>query len=475
MVSLHLEDAATTNGETIGDGIIHLSIPNAKLMHRFYEPLQLLAILNADRGSGEVDLPADPQSREARMIWRRFLDDMSWLCDNKHGGETVSAVAAQSLSEGTKFWLASRYERSFDHLKWVLTKLKAIGGSTDEAALGIGLAIAEKSILFSKDKVKNYLKFLKVAYSKARDELATRIETQPIDLSKLNTVRSSRTVDGAATDIYAEDLFIEIESLICIKGDHLSSCHAAHQFKQRKKLMHLLRLHGSAEDRSPWSSVWHFIGRLGSWFGKCQQLALAIYQFPQLLDGATCEFLALPKEVKLPIDHSKADLSSALKRMLPAGEQQVVVSLYEQLSGIRLFDIPGVFRENITKDGLTGRVHAEVFLLEHFYLHKFQFLMREKYVGCSKPSCYCCSLYMRYHPWNVVMRPAHNNVFVKWVPPLISRLEEEPVRKHNLDIMNSMNAYIRRDTREEIDQRLPRRERGPDSTTGIDSYAVHTQ
>jgi hypothetical protein len=58
-------------------------------------------------------------------------------------------VAAQSLSDINKFWLASRFERSFDHLKWVLTELKAIDGSTDEEVLMIGMAIAKKSILFS--------------------------------------------------------------------------------------------------------------------------------------------------------------------------------------------------------------------------------------------------------------------------------------------------------------------------------------
>ena len=161
---------------------MHLSIPNAKLMHRFYEPLQLLAILNVDRGPGEVDLPADQRSGEARMAMRRFLDDLSWLCDNKHGGETVSAVAAQSSSEGNIFWLVSRYEQSFDHLKWVLTELKAVPGSTDEEVFVIGMAIAEKSILFSKNKVKNYLRSLKLAYHKARDETAKRTDTYPVDL-----------------------------------------------------------------------------------------------------------------------------------------------------------------------------------------------------------------------------------------------------------------------------------------------------
>ena len=184
MVSLHLENEAEMKSPITNDRIVQLAIPNAKLMNRFYEPLQLLAILNADRGSGEVDLPADPQSREFRMILRRFLDDLSWLCDNKHGGETVSAVAAQCLSEGTKFWLASRYEASFDHLRWVLTMLEAVSAGADETVLDNGLAIAEESILFSKDKIKNYLRFLKIAYRKAKDELERKSLTPSFDLSR---------------------------------------------------------------------------------------------------------------------------------------------------------------------------------------------------------------------------------------------------------------------------------------------------
>jgi hypothetical protein len=58
--------------------------------------------------------------------------------------------------------------------------LKAV--TDGEAVSMIGLAIAEKSILFSKDKIKNYLRFLNSAYKKARAELANRIETQSIDL-----------------------------------------------------------------------------------------------------------------------------------------------------------------------------------------------------------------------------------------------------------------------------------------------------
>ena len=60
VVSVQLEDTAGMRGDTTTGRVTHLSIPNAKLMHPFYEPLQLLLISNADRGSEEVDSPADP-------------------------------------------------------------------------------------------------------------------------------------------------------------------------------------------------------------------------------------------------------------------------------------------------------------------------------------------------------------------------------------------------------------------------------
>ena len=142
---------------------------NAKLLNRFYEPLHLLCMLNADRGPGEVDLPSDPQSRDFRMTWRRFLDDLSWLCDNRHGGETVSAVAGQDLPEGVQFWLVSKHEASFHHLEWVLTELKIARDQASEGVTAVALRIAVESILFSKDKVKNYRKFLKLALSRAKE------------------------------------------------------------------------------------------------------------------------------------------------------------------------------------------------------------------------------------------------------------------------------------------------------------------
>lgn len=230
-----------------------------------------------------------------------------------------------------------------------------------------------------------------------------------------------------------------------------------------------LRSNSLQDTRSPWVSIWHFVGRLGCWFAKCENLVLTARQFPRLFENARCKFLALPKDRNLPVCKSEVDLASALKRMLPANQRNNVSKLYEQMANMRLFNIADAFSENFTDNNLKGRVHAEVFLLEHFYFSKLRPWGREKYIGCSKRSCYCCSLYFRFHPGNFVLRPAHNTVHVGWIPPLMAQLNEPTERKHNLDIMNQMNAYMRRDIMEEIEERMPRREKAPDSTSGIDT------
>ena len=156
-------------------------------------------------------------------------------------------------------------------------------------------------------------------------------------------------------------------------------------------------------------------------------------------------------------------------------QQDRATEIYNRLTELRDFDIEDAFVGNYSNDKTKTIVHAEVFLMEHFYFNDLHFVGRERYIGCSKRSCYCCSLYTRYHPGNFVMQPAHNNAYVTWCPPLLSRLDEERERKHNLNIMNQMNAHIRRDVMQEIESRALRREKGPDSTTGLEAESLQHQ
>ena len=193
-------------------------------------------------------------------------------------------------------------------------------------------------------------------------------------------------------DLRLESLCRVLNKLCYLNNDPLVLCQAAKRFNKWRTLDRLLRSNSSQETRSPWASMRHYVGRLGCWFGKCENLVLTACQFPQILENAGCEFIALPKDMKLPINDSQADLASAMKRMLPANQKDLVQQLYDHMAGMRLFDIPLSFSDNFTDESFMGRVHAEVLLLEHFYFRNFRFWAREKYAGCSKPSCYCCNL-----------------------------------------------------------------------------------
>ncbi|KAK0263116.1 hypothetical protein LTR35_017615 [Friedmanniomyces endolithicus] len=415
--------------------------PTERLLHRFYEPLVLLRILNAGRGAGEVELPPDTRSQTFDLRWRSFLDDLAWLADDMHGGPSVSAVAAQSLPRGNIFWLVTRSARSVEHLQRILAELKSVPDRPTPEIISVAEQLAKESITFSKDKIKHYARLLSINIRKARSTLQTE--------------------DGY------EALLQGLGGLDNHYETHFELCDAARRFPHHGMLSRLIQSNSSIDTNSPWSTVRHYVGRLACWFNKCHRLVLTARQYPQLLENATVQFLALPTPSRLPCSDAKTNLESALRRMLPADQHHRLTAIYDGLKLLRTFFIEDAFAENLSDDKLKTAVHAEVFLMEHFYFNNFAFVGHERYIGCSKPSCYCCSLYTRYHPGNYLLRPAHNNAYVTWCPPLLSRLDQQKERKHNLDIMNQMNAYIRRDVMLEIEWRVLRRERNSDSTTGL--------
>jgi hypothetical protein len=124
----------------------------------------------------------------------------------------------------------------------------------------------------------------------------------------------------------------------------------------------------------------------------------------------------------------------------------------------------------------TLRVHAELIVLDQFYRGKYEFFQGDKYIGCSKPACYCCFHYIQAHPGNFVPPASHNKLYLNWRPPDIvvpegSSIEMEEKQQRN--IMIEMLKKIRRDVLDQIDTK-----RGPggmaphDSTTGISVSVV---
>ena len=83
---------------------------------------------------------------------------------------------------------------------------------------------------------------------------------------------------------------------------------------------------------------------------------------------------------------------------------------------------------------LKPAVHAEVYLVELFCRSEKQLLEKDDFVGCSKPACFCCHLYIEkvvnpLRKRSFKVRQAHDKVY-RWLFPELHLLETLPNMSH---------------------------------------------
>jgi OTT_1508-like deaminase len=221
--------------------------------------------------------------------------------------------------------------------------------------------------------------------------------------------------------------------------------------------------------------VRHYIGRLGSHMKAARTLVAAAMKFPTFFDGFEIECLPSPKPAERPPPMDDlTTLDGIAVRMLPKDDKDVLFYQKELQDMDSKFQIYQRLVEEYEKSTFLPRVHAELILLEHFYMHKYDFVDGDKYISCSKPACYCCYHYICAHPGNFVRPASHNKVYLNWRPPdVIDDDAGGSAANHQRDIMNDMLKMIRKDVLAQIKDQRGRRHRAQhDSTTGITVTAL---
>jgi hypothetical protein len=214
----------------------------------------------------------------------------------------------------------------------------------------------------------------------------------------------------------------------------------------------------------------HYIGRLGSHVKAAKTLVAAAMRFPAFFDDFEIEFLPSSKPAESPPRMDElTTLDGIIVRMLK-NENTCKVPFYQD--ALNAMDtklhIYQRLRNEYENPTFLPRVHAELILLEHFYKHGYDFVDEDKYIGCSKPACYCCYHYICTHPGNFVRPASHNKTYLAWRPPdVVDDDAEGSTMKHRRDIMNKMVEKVRTDVLEQIEKQSGRRHTHPDSTTGI--------
>ena len=200
----------------------------------------------------------------------------------------------------------------------------------------------------------------------------------------------------------------------------------------------------------------------------------AASRFPELFATVEVQYLSSPKPAPKPQLDELTRLDRIAVRMLPENDkrspdiQDALQSMDEK------FAIFKNLKNKYEDDNFRPRVHAELILLEHFYVHGYQFVNGDRYIGCSKPACYCCYLYICAHPGEFVKPPSHSKNYPNWSPPEIDPIGSVDPAKHRTDILNRMYNEICEDVLRQIQEQRPQRVAHPDSTTDDGDYPDST-
>ncbi|OCT52304.1 hypothetical protein CLCR_08353 [Cladophialophora carrionii] len=432
---------------------------NEKLLRRFYEPLVLLGALDPTRGAHRPDLTSDLGLDKQSKWWRNFLDQLAFLCDFEKGGDTVTAIAVQKRVDHPVFWLASNSksrDKARDHVCWILGRLN------DMHSVDIWDDEREREILFgcidfSRARVKTYIVWLMRALKQAKESM-----------------QESRTPEDTL-------LMAEFEHLEMLKSDPHQLCAHAHSLRKHRFMEVLSQRHTVHSQRGIWSDIRHLVGRLGLWHKAIRILVSGTKMFPQYIEGAEVMVVAPHGSAALPYFDDSTDMAKIILRMVPSDPPSLAEELSAALAEVdAIAGIWDKFREDYKN--IRPRPHAELLVLEHFHSENLDFVADEKYIGCSKPSCYCCNLYMQCHPGGFIPRACHGNLWINWAPPIplpsiqlgAGRSRVRPQQHHTFGLLQKMLVRIRLDLQDQILSRRPRRARLPDSTTGMSSVPFDT-
>ncbi|KAK8251957.1 hypothetical protein IWZ00DRAFT_488409 [Phyllosticta capitalensis] len=425
------------------------------LLSQFYEPLVLLHALGQTRGERV------PESRDARLanlsddqLRQLFLNHLAYSCDYDKGGETVTAVALEDRPQGPRYWLSANEgprEKVKLFVEALLQTLRELARNPDDITEEDLESVARECISFARHRIKNYWPLLVTQRRRC-----------------LKTLSKNNFLDGHELHLWLER--------IAFDGNVFRICKWAHEARKAPQ-MKVLRtwahqdqfLSDDSVHASPFQLTRHYIGRLGYHFQVAATFLAAAQRLPQLFEGfEVCCLKAAPSFHNPPLVDTKTNLDSIIFRMFPSGATEDVRRYQSNLAIMdRKFGLSSRFLVSCQDENFRPRVHCELALLEHFYANNLESFERDKFIGCSKPACYCCALYLQNHPGGFAKPASHQKIYLNWCPPDSVFKDPENSRTHQHDILNKMISLLRTEALRQISDCSGPTRWHPDSTTGI--------
>ncbi|KAF2118104.1 hypothetical protein BDV96DRAFT_620140, partial [Lophiotrema nucula] len=431
--------------------------PHERQLSRFYEPLVLLYTLGRTRGEHTHSVPFD-EADTARLshkdLRRKFLNDLAYMCDYDKGGDTVTAIGLESTPQGHIFWVASNKcpkTKIVPFLESLLIRMRQVSAAADISVPDQVEGLAAKCINFATPRIKKYKSHLSPLLRRCVSHLA---KPEHVDDAVYGLAEWLRAWEDERSPV---DL-----------------CRFAYQGRKSDFMRSLARLGTEPSYKTNKDAIhhafWlarHYIGRLGHHFRAATALLSCAPRLSDLLHNFEVRSIPIPPRSEIPPADGKTRLDSVIVRMLPANSPDLDRYQQKLAEMDAKYQFSYRFLDNYRMPSVKPRVHAEIQVLEHFFVGNLQFADGDPFIACSKPACFCCLLYFRSHPGHFEEPVSHHKIYLNWRPPDLNPQGDTIGENHQRDILNVMTQAVRKEALRQIHEKTPPQSWHPDSLTGI--------
>lgn len=235
----------------------------------------------------------------------------------------------------------------------------------------------------------------------------------------------------------------------------------AYEFRSEPERILLSNVISTNPDIEAWRMIRHYVGRLGSW-AKAANFILQVANRAWYLQRSNrVEIVKSMRPLERAVPEVPITYKDVLKHhSLVYDSERLLQSINNNRS-----ELAQILDEEAIAPIFGMQVHAEITMIEHFHANGLVFAGQDRYIGCSKPSCYCCNLYMRHPIFQMEPRSSHLNIWKKWSPPL--HPEENDIRTHVVEIINYMTESLQHEVEQNIVRGASHGRRKLDSLTDL--------
>ncbi|KAF0644504.1 hypothetical protein FPSE5266_00887 [Fusarium pseudograminearum] len=389
-----------------------------KILSRLFENLALFHILKRVDGPHAVTTHVPATLQDTR---RRFLKNLSYICDYRKGGDTTTSMALEDKQKSVVFWVAANStpnDKAIAFLTEVLELLRNGPKETETEQKALNGRLARICAEFAAPRLKKECKLLHRAarYCEKYLKLDTDTIQQPgeSDLTREIDV-VNRNLGSSALLGWLSQFSYSGET------DTLTLCQTAYdarhdpQMATLRTLSHQLSV-APPETAKTFQVVRHFVGRLAERVRTSACLVQDSLLLGPLLNSYEIRRVDAPNPAKVPPADGLTNLNSIIKRILPANDPRLedMQSYVAWLSGP--MNLEEAIRNMYDEDSGRLCVHSEIQMLEEFHRNQRKFVGSDRYIACSKLACLCCKFYFRHHPGTFVEPESHQKPYLNWRP-----------------------------------------------------------